>query len=161
MIGFLRLSYSLLFPNWSQQKRFIFVLQRDESEVWISSLWANTLELHREDFRAFNVIDWEECFSNKTVETHIFQSFELLFKYLFELHILNKTVDNKDPPWMSGWNKNCAFKWKNSAYCKEHVRTLCSTHSPKNGYYSQFAFFVRMHIIFINMVVISWSDHNS
>ena len=38
---------------------------------------------------------------------------------------------------------------------------LYSTHSPKNGYYSQFAFFVRMHIIVIVMVVISWSDHNS
>ena len=25
-------SYSLLFPDWSNQKRFIFVLQRDEPE---------------------------------------------------------------------------------------------------------------------------------
>ena len=33
--------------------------------------------------------------------------------------------------------------------------TLYSTHSPKNGYYSQFAFFVPMHIIVIVMVVIS------
>ena len=38
---------------------------------------------------------------------------------------------------------------------------LYSTHSPKNEYYSQFAFFVLMHIIVIVMVVISWSDHNS
>ena len=33
--------------------------------------------------------------------------------------------------------------------------TLYSTHSPKNGYYSQFAFFICMHIIVIVMVVIS------
>ena len=39
--------------------------------------------------------------------------------------------------------------------------TLYSTHSPKNGYYSQFDFFVRMHITVIVIVVISWSDHNS
>ena len=54
---------------------------------------------------------------------HIFGSYELLFKYLFELDILNKTVDDKDPPWMSGWNKNCAIKWKNNAYCEEYVRS--------------------------------------
>ena len=33
--------------------------------------------------------------------------------------------------------------------------TLYSTHSPKNGYYSQFAFLVRVHIIVIVMAVIS------
>ena len=33
--------------------------------------------------------------------------------------------------------------------------TLYSTHSPNSGYYSQFAFLVRMHIIVIVMVVIS------
>ena len=54
---------------------------------------------------------------------YIFESYELLFKYLFELDILNKTADDKDPPWMSGWNKNCAIKWKNNAYCKEYVRS--------------------------------------
>ena len=32
---------------------------------------------------------------------------------------------------------------------------LYSTHSPKNGYYSQFAFFVHMHIIVVVIVVIS------
>ena len=52
---------------------------------------------------------------------HIFGSHELLFKYLFELDILNKTVNEKDPPWMSGSNKNCAIKCKNNAYCKEYV----------------------------------------
>ena len=36
--------------------------------------------------------------------------------------------------------------------------TLYSTHSPKNGYYSQFAFFVRMHIIVIVMVVIRFFE---
>ena len=39
--------------------------------------------------------------------------------------------------------------------------TLYSTHSSKSGYYNQFAFFSRMYIIVIVMVVISWSDHNS
>ena len=38
---------------------------------------------------------------------------------------------------------------------------FCSTHSPKNGYYSQFAFLLHMHVIVIVMVIISWSDHNS
>ena len=33
--------------------------------------------------------------------------------------------------------------------------TLYSTHSPKNGYCSQYAFFVRVHVIVIVMVVIS------
>ena len=74
--------------------------------------------LPKQDFRAMGGI-----FSNKTVETHIFESYELLFKYLFELDILNKTVDDKDPPWTSGWNKNCAIRWKNNAYCKEYVRS--------------------------------------
>ena len=32
----------------------------------------------------------------------IFEFYELLLKYLFELDILNKTVDGKDLPWMSG-----------------------------------------------------------
>ena len=32
---------------------------------------------------------------------------------------------------------------------------FCSTHSPKNGYYSQFAFLLHMHIIVIVMVIIS------
>ena len=52
---------------------------------------------------------------------------------------------------------------ENNAYCKEYVgqETLYSTHSPKNGYCSQFAFLARMHIIVIVMVVISWSNHKS
>ena len=88
---------------------------------------------------------------------HLFESYELLFKYLFELDILNKTVDGKDPPWMSGQNRNCAIKWKNNAYCKEYVRSRDTLFNslPKSGYYSQFAFFLRMHIIVIVMVVIS------
>ena len=38
-------------------------------------------------------------------------------------YILNKTVDDKDLPWMSGWNKNYTIKWKNNAYCKEYARS--------------------------------------
>ena len=34
------------------------------------------------------------------------------------------------------------------------------TYLPKNGYYSQFVFFVHIHIIVI-IRVISWNDHNS
>ena len=30
------------------------------------------------------------------------------FKYLFELYY--QTFDDKDPPWMSGWNRNCVIK---------------------------------------------------
>ena len=49
-----------------------------------------------------------------------------------ELGILNKTVDDNDSPWISGWYKNCAIKLKNNAYCKEYVRSgdTYSTHSP-------------------------------
>ena len=36
-------------------------------------------------------------------------------------YILNKTVYDKDLPWMCGWNKNRNIKWKNNAYCKEYV----------------------------------------
>ena len=114
------------------------------------------MELHQQDFRATNVIDWEECFANKTVETYIFLS---LISYSLNIYLnyINKTVDDKDPPWMSGWNKNCAIKWKNNAYCKEYVRSRDTLFNslPKSGYYSQFAFFLRMHIIVIVMVVIS------
>ena len=38
-------------------------------------------------------------------------------------YIRNKTVDDKDLPWMSGWNKNCTIKWKNNAYCQKYVRS--------------------------------------
>ena len=54
--------------------------------------WTNTLKLHQQDFLASSVVDWEECFSNETVE-----SYELLLKYLFEVGIHNKTVDDKAP----------------------------------------------------------------
>ena len=58
---------------------------------------------------------------------------------------------------MSGWNKNCAIKWKIMLIVKNMLgqEALYSTHLPKNEYYSQFDFFVLMHIIVIVMVVIS------
>ena len=58
---------------------------------------------------------------------------------------------------MSGWNKNYAIKWKIMLIVKNMLgqEALYSTHSPKNEYYSQFDFFVLMHIIVIVMVVIS------
>ena len=68
-------------------------------------LWNYT----NKDFRATNAIDWEECFANKTVETYIFLS---LMSYSLNIYLnyINKIVDDKDPPWMSGWNRNCAIK---------------------------------------------------
>ena len=65
--------------------------------------------IHRQDFRATNVIDWEECFPNKTVETYIFLS---LMSYSFNIYLnyINKTVHDKDFPCMSGWNRNCVIK---------------------------------------------------
>ena len=111
------------FSNWSHQKSFIFVLQRDESETWTSSLWSNTLELHQQDFRATNVIYWDECFENKTVETNTFLSLLSCSLNIYLNYILNKTIDDRDPPWMTGWNKKCAIKWKDNAYCKECVRS--------------------------------------
>ena len=70
-------------------------MQRDEPEDWTSSLWGNTLELHQQDFRATNVIDWEECFANETAETDIFLS---LMSYSLNIYLnyINKTVDDKD-----------------------------------------------------------------
>ena len=117
------------FSNWSHQKRFIFVLQRDEREDWMSSLWTNTLELHQQDFRATNAIDWEECFANKTVETYIFMS---LMSYSLNIYLnyIKKTVDDKDLPWMSGWNRNCAVKWKKQCLNMLGQQTFYLTHSP-------------------------------
>ena len=55
------------------------------------------------------MIDWEERFANKTVETYIFLS---LMSYSLNtyLNYISKTVDDKDLPWMSAWNKNCVIK---------------------------------------------------
>ena len=72
------------FSNWSYQKRLIFVLQRDEHEDWMSSLWTNTLELHQQDFRATNAIDWKECFPHKTIETYIILR---LMSYCLNIHL--------------------------------------------------------------------------
>ena len=49
-------------------------MQRDEPENWTSTLWTDTLELHQQDFRATNVIDYDECFVEKTLETYMFLS---------------------------------------------------------------------------------------
>ena len=59
--------------------------------------------------RATNVIDWEECFAKKTLETYMFLS---LMSYSLNIYLnyINKTVDDKDSPWMSGWNRNCVIK---------------------------------------------------
>ena len=117
------------FSNWSYQKRLIFVLQRDEHEDWMSSLWTNTLELHQQDFRATNAIDWEECFANKTVETYIFMS---LMSYSLNIYLnyIKKTVDDKDPRWMSGWNRNCVIKWKKQCLNMLGQETFYLTHPP-------------------------------
>ena len=126
---FLRLSYSLLFLKLVSSKEFIFVLQRDEPEDWTSSLWTNTLELHQQDFRATNVIDWEECFANKTVETYIFLS---LMSYSLNIYLnyINKTINDKDPPWMSGWNRNCVIKWKKQCLNMLGQENFYLTHPP-------------------------------
>ena len=117
------------FSNWSYQKRLIFVLQRDEHEDWMSSLWTNTLELHQQDFRATNAIDWEECFANKTVETYIFMS---LMSYSLNIYLnyIKKTVDDKDLRWMSGWNRNCVIKWKKQCLNMLGQETFYLTHPP-------------------------------
>ena len=40
------------------------------------------------------------------------------------LNYIKKTIDGKDPSWMSGWNKNCVTESKkNNACCKEYVRS--------------------------------------
>ena len=39
------------------------------------------MELHQQDFGETNVIDWEECIANKTVEAYIFLS--LMQTYIF------------------------------------------------------------------------------
>ena len=41
---------------------------------------------------------WSESIIGCCRNIHIFESYELLFKYLFELDVLNKTVYDKDPP---------------------------------------------------------------
>ena len=63
---------------------------------------------------------------------HNFETNELLLKYSFKLHILDKTVDNNGPPWMSGWNKNCTIKGKTMLIVKNMFgqKTLYSACSP-------------------------------
>ena len=88
------------------------------------------MELHQQQFRATNAIDWKECFPHKTVETN--ETNELLFKYSFKLDILNKTVNDNGHPWMSGWNKNCPIKGKTMLIIKNMFgqKTLYSACSP-------------------------------
>ena len=52
---------------------------------------------HQQDFRETNLIDWEEWFANKIVETYIFLSLMSYFLNIYLNYIVNKTVDNKDP----------------------------------------------------------------
>ena len=52
------------------------------------------MELHQQDFRATNVIDWDECFANKTVETYIFLSLMNYYLNIY-LYYINKSVDDK------------------------------------------------------------------
>ena len=117
------------FSNWSHQNRFIFILQRDETEDWTCSLWTNTLELHQRDIRATNVIDWEKCFASKTIETYTFLSCMSHYLNIY-LNYINKTVDGKDPPRMSGWNRNCVIKWKKQCLNMLGQETFYLTHPP-------------------------------
>ena len=60
LIGFLRLSYSLLFPNWSHQKRFIFVCKEMNLKIEPPP--------HKQILRKYtnkNLGQWEECFQIK------------------------------------------------------------------------------------------------
>ena len=52
---------------------------------------------HQQDFRETNLIDWEEWFANKIVETYIFLRLMSYFLNIYLNYIVNKTVDNKDP----------------------------------------------------------------
>ena len=133
------MSYSLLFLKLVSSKEFIFVLQRDEPEDWTSSLWTNTLELHQLDFRATNVIDWEECFANKTVETYMLLSL-ICYSLNIYLNYINKLLMTKMVRRIYVW----------------------FIHLLKNGCCSQFFFlYIHMRIIVIVIIAISWSDHNS
>ena len=53
------------------------------------------MELHQQDFRATNAINWEECFANKTVETYVFL---ILMRYSLNIYLnyINKTLDGKN-----------------------------------------------------------------
>ena len=77
------ISATFLWGNTSQLKfKYNYII--DEPEGGSSSPWTNTLELHREDFRTTNVIDWEECFSSKTIGTYIFLS---LMSYSLNIYL--------------------------------------------------------------------------
>ena len=138
-------------------------MQIVEPEDWTSSLWTNTLELHQQDFIATNVIDWEESFANKTVETYIFWS---LMSYSLNIYFnyINKTVDDKDPPRMSGWNRNCVLKWKKqclNALGQSGDFLFDSTTYLKMDVVADLLFFIHMCIVVILVIAISLSDHNS
>ena len=61
-----------------------------------------------------NVIDWKECFANKTVETYIFLS---LMRYSLNIYLnyINKTIDNKDPPQIFDEIETVSSNEKNNA----------------------------------------------
>ena len=149
------------FSNWPHQKRFVFVLQRDEPEDWTSSLWTNTLELHQQDFRATNVIDWEECFANKTVETYIFLSL-MSHSLNIYLNYINKRL----------MTKILMDVWMAQELCHQMNKTILEYvglgeflfDSPtylKMNVVANLLFFIHMCIIVIVIIAISWSDHNS
>ena len=90
------------------------------------------MELHQQDLGATNVIDWEECFANKTVETYMFLS---LMSYSLNtyLNYIKKTIDDKDPPWMSGWSKSSVTESKKTMLVVKNMlgqETFYLTHQP-------------------------------
>ena len=87
------------------------------------------MELQQQDFRASNVINWEECFENQTVETYMFFSLTS-YSLNTNLNYIKKTVDHNDSPWMSGWNRNCVINLKKQLLNMLGQENFYLTHPP-------------------------------
>ena len=79
---------------------------------------------------------------------------ETSFKYLFERYY--QTFDDKHPPWMSGWNRNChQMKKTMLEYVRSGKFLFDSPTYLKMDVLDNLLFFIHMCIILIVTIVIS------
>ena len=93
--------------------------------------------------------------ANKTVETLIFLS---LMSYSLNIYLnyINKTVDEKDPLWMSGWSRNChQMKKAMLEYVRSGDFLFDSPTFLKMDVVANLLSFIHMRIIVIVIIAIS------
>ena len=150
------MSYSFLFLKLVSSKEVHICFAK--RWTWRLKLW----ELHQQDFRATNVVDWEGCFANKTVETYIFLS---LMSYSFNIYLnyINKLLMTKI---LHGSLDGIGTvlsneKKKMLEYVRPGVFLFDSPIYLKMDVVANLIFSIHMRIIVIVIIATSWSDHNS